>query len=216
MLLKRAIKKYGKDNFKKIILKEFDTEEEARNYERHLINQLNAIENENFYNLVVGGYGGGVRKHPVSDKTKKKISEKHLGKKLSRNQVVGMGKPTLQYDLNGLFIKEFETKADAEKIMGFKMTKLSGDKTIYIKGFLWKYKNGKIEDKILDYKSIKNQHKINISKQVGKLTKEEVINLIKDKDLGLTYIEISNKYGISQSCAYEIVTGKTYNWVFNE
>lgn len=214
VLLKRAIKKYGIDNFSKVILKEFDEEQAARNYERSLIEKLNAINDENYYNLVAGGYGGGVINHPVTNETKKKISDSHKGKKLNRKQVIGMGKITLQYDLDGNFIQDFETKADAEKLIKCKMTKLLEGKIIYIKGFLWKYKDGDVENKIFSYNEIKNIYSVETSKQVGKLTKEEVINLVKDKDMGLTYLELSKKYKVTQSCAYEIVIGKTYKWVW--
>ena len=214
ILLKRAIIKYGFDNFKKNIIKVFDLEEEARNYEKKLIEELDAINDKNYYNLVAGGYGGGVRNHPVSDETRKKISESHKGKKLKRQQVIGMGKITLQYNLDGEFLKEFETKADAEIEINAKMTRLVGDKICKIKGFLWKYKNGVIEEKINPL-SVLQIEKINkLSKLNGKLRKEDVIDLVKDKENGLTYLALSNKYGVSQSCAYEIVTGKTYKWVW--
>ena len=184
ILLKRAIKKYGVDSFKKIILKEFDLEKDARNYERYLIEELNAVNDENYYNLVVGGYGGGVKKHPVSEETKTKISNSHKGKILSRKQVIEMGKVTLQYDLDGKFINRYDTKADAEKVINAKMTKLSADKILFIKGYLWKYQNGEIENKIKSYDEIKLRYNSNVSKLVGKLSKVDVINLVKDKENG--------------------------------
>jgi Mor family transcriptional regulator len=215
VLLKRAIKKYGVENFNKTIIKNFSSEEEARNYERVLIDELDAINDKNYYNLVAGGFGGGVKNHLVTDETKQKISNSHKGKKLSRKQVIGMAKSTLQYDLDGNFIKEFETKADAENEINSKMNRLIGDKICRIKGFLWKYKNGDIEQKIQSSKNLDRDKKNKLSKIVGKLSKEEAINLVKDKEIGLTYLELSKKYGVSKSCAYEIVTGKTYKWIWN-
>lgn len=216
ILLKQAIKKYGVDSFKKIILKEFDNEQDARDYEKILIEKLDVINDKNYYNLVSGGYGGGVRKHPVSEETKRKISEAHKGKKLSRKRIVEMGKVTLQYDLEGNFLKEFETKSDAEKEIFGKLTKLSGNRVVFVKGFLWKYKNGDIEENIQPYSTVKNEKITKISKINSKLSKKEVMNLILDKENGMTYKEISNKYNISISCAYEIVIGKTYKWVWEE
>jgi hypothetical protein len=213
-LLKRAIKKYGVQNFSKTILKYFDTEKSAREYERKLISELNAIEDDGYYNLVAGGYGGGVRKHPVTIETRKKISNSHKGKKLTRKQVVGMGKITLQYDLDGHFLQSFETKADAERLVGSKLTKLKENGVYFIKGYLWSYKNGEIKNKIASYAELKENYKILASKKSAKLSKEDVINLVKDKDIGLTYSELSAKYGITESCAYEIVSGKTYKWVW--
>ena len=214
VLLKRAIKKYGVDNFIKVILKVFDSEQDARNYEKQLIENLDAINNKNYYNLVAGGYGGGVRNHPVTDETRKKISDSHKGKKLTRKRIVEMGKITLQYDLEGVFLKKFETKSDAEKEINSKLTRLIEGRVCRVKGFLWKYQNGEIENKIQPSIVLDDDKRNKLSKIVGKLTKEEVINLVKDKEIGLTYLELSKKYNVSQSCAYEIIIGKTYKWVW--
>lgn len=81
LAIKESIKKYGKENFKKEILKKFNSENGARNYERELINELNAIDSNDYYNLVAGGYGGGVKGRIISDETKKKISNSLLGHK---------------------------------------------------------------------------------------------------------------------------------------
>ena len=52
-LLKRAIKKYGKENFEKIILHVFETEEEMNQKEKELV-----VINEMSYNRCEGGKGG--------------------------------------------------------------------------------------------------------------------------------------------------------------
>ena len=52
-LLKRAIKKYGIENFSKEILHVFDTEEEMNAKEKELV-----VINEQSYNLCEGGKGG--------------------------------------------------------------------------------------------------------------------------------------------------------------
>jgi group I intron endonuclease len=54
--LKRAIKKYGKHNFKKEILYICDTKEECYKIERDLVTET-YILNENVYNIKPGGYG---------------------------------------------------------------------------------------------------------------------------------------------------------------
>ncbi len=53
-LLKMAIKKYGRDSFKKEILHIFDNANDAYLKENEIVNEL-FILNENNYNLVVGG-----------------------------------------------------------------------------------------------------------------------------------------------------------------
>lgn len=53
--LREAILKYGIDNFKKEIIKYFDTFQEACDYEREIVNE-ELLKNPNCYNLVEGGY----------------------------------------------------------------------------------------------------------------------------------------------------------------
>lgn len=49
--LKRAISKYGKENFCKIIIDECSSEEELREVEEYYINQFNAVKSKDFYNI---------------------------------------------------------------------------------------------------------------------------------------------------------------------
>ena len=53
--LREAILKYGIDNFKKEIIKYFDTFQEACAYEKEIVNG-ELVKNPNCYNLVEGGY----------------------------------------------------------------------------------------------------------------------------------------------------------------
>lgn len=76
--LNRAIKKYGKENFKKEILFIFDNELEMNEKEKELVNE-SIVNNSQYYNIMLGGEGGDTwsrfgRKH--SEETKKKISQK--------------------------------------------------------------------------------------------------------------------------------------------
>lgn len=57
-LIQKAINKYGKENFKKEILKICQNREEADRAEKDFIIQFNAVEDNNFYNLQEGGTGG--------------------------------------------------------------------------------------------------------------------------------------------------------------
>ena len=58
MLLCRAIKKYGKCNFKKIILEFCDSIEKLNNREKYWIKKLKSTKRNIGYNIAVGGYGG--------------------------------------------------------------------------------------------------------------------------------------------------------------
>lgn len=57
-LLLRAIKKYGKENFKKDILYISKNEKENSIKEREFIKYYNAVLDDNFYNIHEGGDGG--------------------------------------------------------------------------------------------------------------------------------------------------------------
>lgn len=57
-LIKRAIKKYGKENFTREILEECDDFDILLEREIYWIEKFDAVNNENFYNLSYGGYAG--------------------------------------------------------------------------------------------------------------------------------------------------------------
>lgn len=80
-----AVKKYGPKNFKRIILKEFDNEEDAYDLESQLVN-IEFLKRKDVYNMVVGGLGGD----------------------LANNS-----KPCYQYDLEGNFIAKYESQQKA-------------------------------------------------------------------------------------------------------
>lgn len=56
--LKRAIQKYGKENFNRIIIDECNSEEELRDVEEYYISQFNAVESKDFYNIKYTSIGG--------------------------------------------------------------------------------------------------------------------------------------------------------------
>ena len=103
-LLKKAISKYGKESFEKIILEKCNSKEELDCLEKFWINKYNAVKNDEFYNIASGGDGGNLgplvnekRKrsligHSVSKKTRYKISKAHIGKTLSEETKNRMSK----------------------------------------------------------------------------------------------------------------------------
>lgn len=78
-MIKKLIKKYGKDSFTKEILKYFDNEEEMFSYEKDFLTE-DVINNEKCYNLVGGG-NGYTTGHYVSNEVKEKISLKAKNRK---------------------------------------------------------------------------------------------------------------------------------------
>lgn len=74
-LIKKAVSKYGKDNFKKELLEECDSKEELDLREKFWILKLNAVNDKKFYNLA-NGANGSAKGSKRSDDTKKKQSIK--------------------------------------------------------------------------------------------------------------------------------------------
>ena len=81
-LIKRAVNKYGKDNFIVYPIKFYDTIEECRQAEEELLNKYNIADNPYCYNLKNSAIGSEKGK-PLSDETKKKLSQANKGKTLS-------------------------------------------------------------------------------------------------------------------------------------
>lgn len=96
--IRAAIKKYGKQNFKKEVLFIFESESEMNNKERELITE-DFVSRKDTYNTGVGGEGGPHfkgKKHSVeakikmsnsgymhTDEARKKISDANRRRKLS-------------------------------------------------------------------------------------------------------------------------------------
>lgn len=74
-MITRAIKKYGRKNFKREILFIFDRQDEAYEKEKELVTE-SFINNPNTYNLAMGGWGG----REFTSKQKQILSEKFKGK----------------------------------------------------------------------------------------------------------------------------------------
>lgn len=57
-ILTRAIEKCGRENFKREILSYANSKEELEKLEKYFIEKYNAVNDENFYNIHIGGSGG--------------------------------------------------------------------------------------------------------------------------------------------------------------
>lgn len=110
ILLKKAYKKYGKDKFKKSIVKICLSSDEAYSFEKYLIEKVHAYESPMYYNIAGGGKGAGVgESHPnfnmtVSEETRARLSKALKGKPKPESQRIKLS----QYH-KGRHLKE-ETK----------------------------------------------------------------------------------------------------------
>ncbi|MEH7652318.1 hypothetical protein [Bacillus safensis] len=88
--LKRAIRKYGRDNFYRIIIDEADSEEELREIEEYYIDMFDAVSSKEFYNLKGTSIGGDTfTYHPEKERIRKLKSRNSSG---SRNPMFGIPK----------------------------------------------------------------------------------------------------------------------------
>lgn len=146
-----AIKKYGKKNFKKEILKICKDYEDLNNSEKYFIEKYNAVKDPMFYNIATGGFGSNPcaglspeatqsrkeklsnaakgernhfygkhycgKNHPLygkhhSEESKEKMRQAKLGGKAPTARKVAI------YDLDGNFIKNFETQRAFKVFLG--------------------------------------------------------------------------------------------------
>lgn len=84
--LKNAIQKYGKDNFSISILASCKTKKELDQTEEYFIALYNTLA-PNGYNLTRGG-----NNKEITEKTRKKMRDSHLGKKLTAQQKLKISK----------------------------------------------------------------------------------------------------------------------------
>lgn len=88
--LKRAIKKHGKDSFRRIIIDEADSEDELRDVEEYYIEMFDAINDKGFYNLKASSIGGDTfTNHPEKERIRVLKSYNSSGK---RNPMYGRTK----------------------------------------------------------------------------------------------------------------------------
>lgn len=126
--LKRAIRKYGKENFRREILFLALHEDELNQLEEEVIELCNAVENEQYYNLKKTSIGGDIfSNHP----------EKERIRKLRVKQMTGsgnhqFGKPKTQKMIESVKKKNskkivvegkiYNSISEFSKISGIKMT----------------------------------------------------------------------------------------------
>jgi group I intron endonuclease len=142
-ILKLAIKKYGRDNFKKKVLEVCKNRVELNKREKYWINKLDATNTG--YNIAEGGTGG---------KTKLKTV------------------PVYQYNKDGSFIREWDSASEVTKeinLDGSGIMKVCKGKLSSCGGFIWSYK--KIINGINSYERSNNIKVLQYSKN-GILIKE--------------------------------------------
>ena len=112
-VLKRAINKYGEENFQKIILNIAYNENDLNQLETQYIKDYNAVVSKDFYNLASGGHGGNTLAGKTEEEMiqfKRKVSKANAG-------------------INSAWYGKHHTQEEIEKIRNWNKGKIVSDET---------------------------------------------------------------------------------------
>jgi group I intron endonuclease len=165
-ILKKAIRKYGKNNFRKEIIEECLSEEYLNNREKYWIKEYNSIF-PNGYNLVEGGTGGdtftnSLRKEQTRIKISKAttgINNPMFGRKKEKAPMFGkrgkdhpafgrtgekspVAKPIIQLSTKNEIIKIWDSAKQIEDELGFddgNIGLVCKNKRKIANGYHWQY-----------------------------------------------------------------------------
>lgn len=137
ILLKKAIEKYGKENFKREILVECATYETLNEMEKYYIEKYDACNNKMFYNIATGGEGGDITVGMTKERYEE-YCEKFRGENNPMYGTKRLGKEAPMY---GKKLTDEHKKKISESRMGLTQTQETREKIS--KTFKEKYrKNG--------------------------------------------------------------------------
>lgn len=125
---RRAIDKYGWENFIHIVVRNNLTQKDASNLEKLLIKQLKSNDSKYGYNISNGGEATFLGLHHT-EQAKRKIAERFLD-------------PVNQYDLNGKLIKSWNSIREAGRILDIDSSSIAKCcKGFYktSKNYVWRY-----------------------------------------------------------------------------
>lgn len=161
-----AVKKYGPENFRRKTLAIFDTEQEASDLEEQIVNEK-FLERPDVYNMILGGLAGCL----ISQRVK-----------------------VYQYDLNGNYLNEYPSFADAALQFDCDYTLISYAvrKKAKAKGFFWN--TDKVDKLDLSNYNLGDNHAIKVYcyLKTGEFYKEFGTQAKAAKELGTTTTSIRN------------------------
>lgn len=188
--LRNAIKKYGIENFEKVILFDFDTEQEMNDKERELITE-EFVKRKDTYNKGVGGEGGPHfkgKKHSLESRQKMGVPNKKLSQEARQKISISNSRRIVSEETRKKisFKRHLENGKSVEEAL-----KLSENRKP-------KFRKTRSQA-IKDYYNDPN-NRLKKAEQMRKLHNEYDLNKIKtDYDLGLKPKEIMKKYNMTKN-----------------
>lgn len=152
----KAIKKFGWNNIKYIILSKNLSWKEAQEEEKKYILKFKTNEIEYGYNISIGQQpkeeikrkyyktSGMTGKHH-SEKTKEKMSIARIGKKMNIKTIIKKSKAVIQYDKKMNMINEYYGITEASKKTNINISNISKcckNQRKTAGGYIWKFKGG--------------------------------------------------------------------------
>lgn len=193
---KRAIEKYGWDDFIHIIVANNLSKDDASTLEQLLIKQLKSNNAEYGYNITDGGETANGLHH--TEETKNKIAEL-------------VSYPIDQYDLNGNYIKSWRSAQVAArelKLDGSAILKCCKGKYHSSKGYVWRYKDEPFEKYFR-----KKYQQPSQRKRVKQFSKDGVfIKMWDSMTEVMKYLNIGSISAISSCCKRKRSSAYGYIW----
>lgn len=180
-LIKRAVEKYGKDNFIKTILEECNSEEHLDERERYWIEKSDAIRSKAYYNLKGGGDGG--------DSWYQRRDSIEYDTFRDKMKAIRATKPNLPHS-------EKTKQLQAEKAIG----------RYTLDWYIDRYGNniGKLKYEERRLMLSKRYIDSEIYDKLNSITKEMLIELIKD---GHSQYSLADMYSVSTKRMHKILSG---------
>jgi len=202
--LSRAIVKYGAENFDTEIVDTAITRKELNEKETKWIIFYDSVNNG--YNLTSGGDN-----NPVSEETRKKLSEAGKGKKLTNDHIQkvieAVSISVYQYTLEGFFLKEWKSATEACRNIvnctNSDIGKCCKMQRRQAGGFLWRYEKCENISPVVSKKTTHPSHKNKFrGRKVGTIDMNG--NSLKEYD---SIPQAAKETGCDKSTIYKVCKG---------
>jgi len=196
--LQNAWNKYGGDNFNfsKVEIIEFPSREKLLEREQFWIDKTKCADRSIGYNINF-------------------IANSPLGIKLTQERkdylrIISISKPILQFDLDGIFIKEWKGAKSIKKQLGYDvLNAVKNKKGQVVNSFIWVYKK--------EYELLGLQLKVYKNSQYNQIVQiDKNMNLIKIWD-NLKHIQDVlgfDNSDIAKCCKHERISSKGFYWLY--